>query len=126
MKPTEKRDAVSRATARHSINDCYAVAASQCGKHGFFDASDFLYGCANKDRPGENYEKRTFPIPANCTQCGHQGDIFIEDESLHKAMEDFKKSRLLAVWAQIAVPRMVASWLALFALGLAIGFWAGR
>jgi len=69
--------------------------------------------------------KKHFPVPANCSKCGHAGNIYIEDESLFKAMEFYRRSRTNAIWAAMMVPRMIASWAILFTLGAAVGFYFG-
>lgn len=72
-------------------------------------------------------DKKTFPIPATCTKCGHRGDISVDDESLKHSLEAYARSRMFALWAPLIVRRMIFTWIALFALGAAVGFLlAGR
>ena len=67
-------------------------------------------------------EKKTFPIPANCTKCGHRGEIFVSDESMKKDLDAYAKSRMFALWRPLVVRRMIVSWIAAFVLGAAVGF----
>lgn len=65
--------------------------------------------------------KRTFPIPANCSKCGHKGELFIDDEMLYNEMEAYRKSRVTGIWASVVVPRIVGSWIAAGLLGIMLG-----
>lgn len=65
--------------------------------------------------------KKTFPIPTNCTKCGHRGNLFVSDESLKKDLDAYAKGRMFALWAPLIVRRMVVSWIVAIALGAAFG-----
>lgn len=66
--------------------------------------------------------RQTFPIPACCTRCGHQADIFVDDELLAKALEEYRLARVAALWRPLLVRRMFASWIICAGLGGALGF----
>jgi hypothetical protein len=66
--------------------------------------------------------KKTFPIKATCTQCGHSAEVFIDDERAAIALETYKKEVFLALWRPLIVKRIVISW----GVAVASGFLLGR
>lgn len=66
-------------------------------------------------------EKKIFPIPANCTKCGHRGDIFVNDESLKTGLDAYAKERMFLLWRPLLIRRMVVSWIVAFGVGAAVG-----
>jgi hypothetical protein len=66
--------------------------------------------------------KKKFPITAECSKCGHSGQLFMDDESAMKQMLEFIRTSTVSLWRPLLVRRMFVSWLVLFI----IGFLAGR
>lgn len=71
-------------------------------------------------------DEKKFPINANCTECGHSGQIFVSDEVLAKDLEKHLKGRAFALWRPLVVRRMVASWLIVALIGFAVGVLVAR
>ncbi len=69
--------------------------------------------------------KKTFPIPATCTKCGHSADIFVDDAAVAKALDEYRKSRTLALWQPLVVKRMIISWGIVFMVGIVVGVLIG-
>ncbi|TAK59529.1 hypothetical protein [Methylobacter sp.] len=69
---------------------------------------------------------KIFPIKAECTKCGHSGDIFVSDERVASAMQTYVKERIAHVWQPLLVRRMVISWVLVFLLGVTVGSLATR
>lgn len=68
--------------------------------------------------------RKTFPIPASCSKCGHQADVFVDDEQLAKDLEAYRRSRFAALWRPLAVRRIFILAGVAFALGVLVGRFA--
>ncbi len=63
---------------------------------------------------------KSFPLKATCTECGHEGNVFINDASIAKQIEEHMKKTVLEFWRPLATKRLIASWVIAFSLGYAV------
>lgn len=72
----------------------------------------------------ETTKRKTFPIPATCSECGHQGDLFVDDERVALAVKEYTKSRMDRAWSALMVRRVVILLAIMFTLGVVLGRFA--
>lgn len=66
--------------------------------------------------------KKTFQeIMPTCSKCGHSAPLFISDENLAKQLDEYARSRMLALWRPLMVRRIFLALGAAFALGVIVG-----
>jgi hypothetical protein len=65
--------------------------------------------------------RKTWPIKADCSQCGHEGEIFVDDELLAKTVNGYIKSRADRAWGALCVRRVLILLGVVFALGALAG-----
>lgn len=64
-----------------------------------------------------------FPIPTECTKCGHRGDIFVDDDNLRAQLKRLLAAKGARIWAEFVVKRMIFVMAIMTAIGFAIGRW---
>jgi hypothetical protein len=60
-------------------------------------------------------------IVPTCSNSGHSAPLFISDENVAKALEEYTRSRFGALWAPLLVKRLFIALLVAFALGVVVG-----
>ena len=66
-----------------------------------------------------------FDIFPTCIQCGHKGQLFINDRIIAQSMKAHWDKRAFGIWQALLVRRMFLSWGVMFALGALVGFLLG-
>lgn len=66
-----------------------------------------------------------FDIFPTCIQCGHKGQLFINDRLIAQSIKAHWDKRGPVIWQVLLTRRIFVSWGVMFALGALVGFLLG-